>query len=70
MCNLSEGIYRDGYAKGYAEGYAEGLAEVRKEGIKKICSVLQELNIPREKIIEVICRVCPEFEESKIEELL
>lgn len=36
MCNLSEAVWKKGYAEGYkegyAEGYAEGLAESRAEG--------------------------------------
>lgn len=27
MCNLSEAVWKKGYAEGYKEGYAESIAE-------------------------------------------
>ena len=32
MCNLSQGVYDDGFAKGVSEGKAEGKAEGKVEG--------------------------------------
>jgi flagellar biosynthesis/type III secretory pathway protein FliH len=36
MCNLSEGVFREGYDKGFAQGFAQGFMDARLEILRNI----------------------------------
>ena len=53
MCNLSEGIYRDGVEAGVAQGVAQGMEQGKKESVKDMVLSLLNENMPLDFIMRV-----------------
>ncbi len=74
MCNLSEGIFWDGFDQGKIEGKIEGKTEGKTEGeIIGTIKTLKKFNIEPQEIYEMVIRefnVTPEMVKNCIRETL
>ena len=53
MCNLSEGIYRDGVEAGMAQGVAQGVAQGKEENMKDVVLSMLEEKVSLDFIMRV-----------------